>query len=196
MNIFASSAGRLLTHCRIRIILNTGETPSGGFVCLGLSDFDLASAARALEFSVPRTAPAVFLAAEILISAPKKLMSKAEIVISALEIGVSVAEIIIPMTEITASSISIMRGGPDMIVCGAEITVSLLEMIVAGSSIIISTTEISISVTVIRICARQVRNLLIPGIRWPAGNKYLHDGNKYLRIGNDRRRFISNRVPG
>ena len=54
MNIFASSAGRLLTHCRIRIILNTGETPSGGFVCLGLSDFDLASAARALEFSVPR----------------------------------------------------------------------------------------------------------------------------------------------
>jgi len=54
MNIFASSAGRLLTHCRIRIILNTGETPGGGFVCLGLSDFDLASAARALEFSVPR----------------------------------------------------------------------------------------------------------------------------------------------
>ncbi|PYR71399.1 MAG: hypothetical protein DMG20_03150 [Acidobacteria bacterium] len=29
--------------------------------------------------------------------------------------------------------------------------------------------------------------MLIPGIRWPAGNKY-------LRIGNDRRRFISNRV--
>jgi len=147
MNIFASSAGRLLTHCQIRIILNTGETPGGGFVCLGLSDFDLASAARALEFSVPRTAPAVFLAAEILISAPKKLMSKAEIVISALEIGVSVAEIIIPMTEITASSISIMRGGPDMIVCRAEITVSLLEMIVAVSSIIISTTEISICAT-------------------------------------------------
>ena len=50
------------------------------------------------------------MAAEILISAPKKLMSKAEIVISALEIGVSVAEIIIPMTEISISESEMIAG--------------------------------------------------------------------------------------
>ena len=41
---------------------------------------------------------------------------------------------------------------------------------------------------------RQVRNLLILGLHWPAGNKYLRDGNKYLRTGNDRRRFTNNRA--
>jgi len=117
------------------------------------------------------TAPEVFSAAAILISAPKKLVSMAEIIMPALGIGVSVSEIIISTMQITASLISIMMCGRDMIVSVAEITVSLVAMIGGVFSILISATEISISVMEISISVRQVRNLLILGLHWPAGNK-------------------------
>src|SRR5438093_13648380 len=96
--------------------------------------------------------------------------------------------------QITASLISIMMCGRDMIVSVAEITVSLVAMIGGVFSILISATEISISVMEVSISVRQVRNLLILGLHWPAGHKYLRDGNKYLRTGTDRRRFTNNRA--
>ena len=78
----------------------------------------------------PAGTPAVFSAAEILISAAKKLVSKAELIMSALEIGVSVAEITVSTTEIIASLISIMMCSPDMTVDGIEIIFNDTQLIV------------------------------------------------------------------
>src|SRR5438270_7286035 len=103
-------------------------------------------------------APAVFSAAETLISATKKLVWNAEITLSALEQSIFAVAMIVSTTKIIESRLSIIECGPEMILSGPSITRVRLEMIVSVVGIIIWKTPIIVSA--------------LPNNRFQAGNNY------------------------